>query len=297
MGKVAPVTVICVTYNSGSVLPGILSSLRDGMAGTSWDLIVVDNNSDDGSVGTVRSLAPYATVIEAPHNRGFAAGVNRGLQRTSAERAVLLVNPDTRLHEGSVARLVAELRNPSVGIVAPRLLEEDGSTFPSLRREPSLLRALGAAFLGERRAGRVPFLGEVIVGTRAYRRARDVAWAGGAVLLLAPGLTERIGLLDESFFLYSEEADLALRARDAGFRVRYQPEAVATHIGGESTTSPELYRLLMANKLRLYARRHPGWRARLYRRLLLLHQRLRAFRDGMSRHGVDALCDRSLLDG
>lgn len=291
-------TIITVAYNSREVLPGLVDSLPAACQGVvDWRLILVDNASDDDSAAVVRELLPQATIARSNHNGGFAAGVNIGLKRVPEDRAVLLVNPDARLHPGSVRALLDGLA-PKVGIVAPRLLEENGSLYPSLRREPSVLRVFIAALLGDRLAGRIGGLGEVITGRGAYERPRDVAWAGGAVLLLAPHLVRRIGLLDESFFLYSEETEFALRARRCGYRVRYEPSAVTTHLGGEGTSSPSLYRLLVANKVRLYARLHPGLAARAYRRAMMLHQWVRARRgDELARHGFDELRDRSLLDG
>lgn len=295
---VPPVTIITVAYNSREVLPGLVESLPAACQGVEdWHVVLVDNASDDDSAVVLRALLPEATLVRSNHNGGFAAGVNLGLERVSDDRAVLLVNPDARLHPGSVRALLDGLET-QVGIVAPRLLEEDGSNYPSLRREPSVVRVFVAALLGERLAGRLGGLGEVITARRAYERSRDVAWAGGAVLLFAPHLVRRIGLLDESFFLYSEETEYALRARRYGFRVRYEPSAVATHLGGEGTSSPRLYRLLIANKVRLYARSHPGLAARAYRRGMMLHQWARAQRGNeLARQGLAALRDRSLLDG
>lgn len=293
------VTVVCVTYNSAQLLEGFVTALHAGMAGVAdWDLIGVDNASDDDSAVQLRVLHPAATVLQAPDNGGFAAGVNLALERIDGDRAVLVVNPDARLHRGSVARLLEEVAQPHVGIAAPRILDPDGTTNPSLHRDPTVLRMLGAAVLGDRRAGRIGALGEVMVGDRVYDHPQDVAWASGAVLLFAPGLVERIGPLDESFFLYSEETEFAMRARDAGFLVRYRPDAAATHLGGDAHRRPRLYRMLVANKVRLFARRHPRWQTQLYRDAMILHQRIRARRgSSIARHGLAELRHPSLLDG
>lgn len=298
MAEPPRVTVVCVTYNSAELLPDFVEALHKGLQQTSWALISVDNASQDQSADRLQALLPSARIVRSPTNDGFAAGINRGIRVAESDQAILIINPDARLHAGSVARMLVEAQRPGVGIVAPRLLDADGTTYPSLWRESTVLRVLAAAVLGDRLAGRVPGLGELLVGGRIYDHPRDVVWASGAVLLFAAGLVERVGLLDESFFLYSEETEFALRTRDAGYHVRYCPDAVATHLGGDSNASPQLYRMLIGNKLRLYSRLHPRWQSRLYRRAMIVHQIVRA-RLGreMAPHGLAALRDRTLLDG
>ena len=110
--------------------------------------------------------------------------------------------------------------------------------------------------LGGHRAGRYEQWGEIVVDPRAYRMARTADWASGAAMLVSADCLRSVGEWDESFFLYSEETDFGLRARDVGFATRYVPTASATHLEGGSAGSARLWPLLVANQVRLYGRRH-----------------------------------------
>ena len=189
-------------------------------------------------------------------NAGYSAGINAAIAATGTARPALVLNPDIRLEPGAVARLLDAARAPGVGIVVPRLVDESGATIPSLRREPTVARALGEALLGGTRAGRIPALGELITDPEFYREPATVDWASGAAMLLTSMCLDRVGRWDESYFLYSEETDFALRARDAGLHVRYVPGAVATHLGGESHVNARLWTILTLNRIRLFGSRH-----------------------------------------
>ncbi len=272
------VTLATVTWNSAGVLPGFLAAIPDAVVGLgSHELVIADNASTDSTLSVAARLAPDARVVRLEGNRGYAAGINAALCEAEPSRAVLVCNPDVRFQSGCVGRLYQALASDTrIGITVPRLLESDGRLAPSLRREPTVMRALGEALLGGDRAGRVPALGEVIHDPGAYRESRNVDWASGAVMLLSRECLRRTGPWDESFFLYSEETDFALRARDAGFLIRYVPEAVAVHIGGAQVSSPPLWALAVRNRIRLFGRRHGPVRTEAFRAAVLLNEGLRA---------------------
>lgn len=276
------VTVITVTWNSERLVPGLVASLAPGMEGVeSWGLVAVDNASADDTVATVQCLAPHATVVQSDANRGYAAGINLGLRCAPRSRAFLLLNPDVRLAPGAVHTLLVALDEAGTGVAVPRLRRPDGSLQHSLRRAPSLPRVYGEAVLGGDRAGRVALLGEVVRGEACYTWPSRPSWASGAAMLVSRHCLERVGWWDESFFLYGEETDFCLRAGDAGLAVRYCPGAEAEHIGGQAHDSPALYSLLMANRARLYARRHGRVAAGLFRGGLAFGEAIRAARGGM----------------
>jgi len=259
----SPVAVIVVTWNSASVLPGFLAALPEGMAGLDWRLVVADNDSADDTVEVLRSLAPDATVVQTGRNAGYAAGVNAALKAAGewegGYRAVLVCNPDIRMRQGCAERLVDTL-GARVGIAVP-LLYEDGREAPlhSLRRESSVTRALGEALIGNRRAGRFPRLSELVTDPAAYARPTRPDWATGALMAVSADCLAACGPWDESFFLYSEETEYCLRARDHGYATQLEPTAEAVHLGGDSRVSPRLWTLLTLNRVRLYGRRHgPG---------------------------------------
>jgi N-acetylglucosaminyl-diphospho-decaprenol L-rhamnosyltransferase len=250
------IAVVVVTYNSAVVLPGLLDSLDEGLRGLDWNLTIADNNSADDSVALAVAAVPGCHIEQTGRNAGYAAAFNAAVRSASAYDAVLILNPDVRLRPGSVAKLMSRLGD-GVGITVPRILGEDGHVALSLRREPSVPRAFGEAMLGQR-AGRFPALGETVVDESAYFRDGPADWATGAVMLMSRECLDACGPWEESFFLYSEETEFALRARDRGFRTDLVADAEAVHIGGESRVSPALWSLLTVNKVRLYRMRHSG---------------------------------------
>ncbi len=250
------VAVVVVTYNSATLLPDLVSSLDAGLADLEWSLTVVDNASTDGSCAAARRVAPQATVIETGRNGGYAAGINIGVASLDDYDAVLVLNPDVRLTDGCVRRLLDALRKPGTGIAVPRLLDAEGELIESQRREPTVLRALADAVVGARRAGRFALFGEVVTNPRCYEHETMTDWAEGSTLLISAECISACGPWDERFFLYSEETEFALRARDAGFATRYTPDAVAIHLEGDSAGSPSLWPLLVTNRVRLFRLRH-----------------------------------------
>ncbi len=273
------VAVVVVTYNSERYIADLTSSLPAAFDGVpDVQLLVVDNASSDGTLATAARLAPDATLVPTGRNAGYAAGINAGLAVAEPFDAYLVLNPDVRLPPGALAGLLAGLDEPGVGITVPQLVDPHGTPHPSLRREPTVLRALGEAVLGGRRAGRVGWLGEVVHDPEVYRRPGTVDWATGAVMCVSADCHRRVGPWDETFFLYSEETEFALRARDVGLTCRYVPGVVAVHVGGEAHTSPKLYALLAANRVRLYRRRHGAARAAAFHASILLGEGIRAAR-------------------
>jgi GT2 family glycosyltransferase len=312
---VPAVAVAVVTWNSAAVVGGLLDSLASGLEGLSWQLTVADNGSADDTVAAIERWSadhPEARcrVVRTGGNLGYAAGINAALAKADPYDAALILNPDIRLHAGSVRRMydlidegewdaeppadgaepeVETAAHPRTGIVVPRILDERGELAHSLRREPTLLRALGEAALGAR-AGRIPALGELVLDDAAYARPAIADWATGAIMLISRSCLARCGPWDESFFLYSEETEFALRARDHGFLTRLAPQATATHLGGESKVSPELWTLLTSNRIRLYRRRHTLPAAVAYWAAALLRETPRAaLGQPRSRRAVRAL--------
>jgi N-acetylglucosaminyl-diphospho-decaprenol L-rhamnosyltransferase len=242
--------VIIVTYRSADVIGDLLDSLPAALAGLSADVVVVDNGSTDGTIELVEARGDCRLVRSA--NVGYAGGLNRGVRESVAAEAILFLNPDVRLHPGAVPEMMEALKEPDTGIVAPQVRSPAGALEFSLRREPTVLNALGLS-----RTGRAA-LSEHVGDPREYVHPHPVDWATGAVMLVSRKCFDAVGGLDESFFLYSEEVDLCLRARDAGWLTRYEPRAVAMHIGGGSGRSEKTHAMQIVNRVRLYRRRNPG---------------------------------------
>ncbi len=255
--RTSTVAIIVVTFNSEPLLRDLLESLPRGAgANVCWKLIVADNDSHDATVPSLRRLAPDCTIVEMGRNAGYAAGINAAIGRAGDCDAFLVLNPDVRLDTGCIPILLETLDSPGVGIAVPRLIDADGDLILSMRREPSVLRAFGDACLGAERAGRWRALGEMVSDRSLYGARRTADWAEGSTQMISRDCWHACGPWDESFFLYSEEADFDLRARDAGFTTVYEPSAGAVHLEGDSGTSPQLWTLLQLNRVRHFRRRH-----------------------------------------
>jgi N-acetylglucosaminyl-diphospho-decaprenol L-rhamnosyltransferase len=244
----ADLAVVIVTHNSVHVVGDLLDSLPAALDGLIADVIVVDNGSTDGTPEFVAARGGCRIVRSA--NVGYAAGINRGVRESMPAQAILVLNPDVRLHARSVPPLLAALQEPNVGIAAPQVRSSQGTLELSLRREPTLLRALGLT------RTRLAVFSEYVFNSSAYTRPCTVDWALGAALLVSRTCYDTLGGWDETYFLYSEETDLALRARDAGLLTRYEPRSVAVHIGGQSGRNHRTHAMQVINRVRLYRRRH-----------------------------------------
>ncbi len=274
----ARIAVVIVTFNSGDVLAGCLRSLAALDAVQLSAVVVADNASTDDSVAIADAASDLPVhAVQLGRNAGYAAAFNAGLATLDlgALDAVFLMNPDCRVRPDTLARLADALRRPGRAIAAPRLLNSDGSLQPSLRRRPTISRALAEAVFGGF-AGRVGALGELVTDPREYETPGEAVWATGAAMLMSAGALRELGPWDESFLLYSEETEFCLRAGDHGWATWYEPAAVVEHIGGDSGTNPLLAALLVANKVELFRRRRgaPAWWA--YRGAIALGEGARA---------------------
>lgn len=268
------VTAAIITFNSSGVIGGLLESLEDGFGDITYRIVVADNASSDDTVAVVRELAPDARIVETGRNGGYAAGINAAVDAYPGSTAILVLNPDVRLYPGCVPELMRGLSKPGTGIAVPRLFDAKGELIESMRREPTVLGALGEAVLGVRRAGRISRLGEVVSNPEEYERETIVAWAEGSTQLISAQCWDRCGPWDESFFMYAEEADFDLRAGDAGMATRYIPSARATHL--EGGTSPALWSMLAVNRVRLFRRRNGRAKTGFFWFAALLREAIRA---------------------
>lgn len=252
------VTVGVLTFNSEKTLPDLVAALPAGLSGVDeWQLVVADSGSTDGTLALARELVPGATLVPLGRNLGFAAAANAAIAADPLAGAVLILSPTTRLRPGCVRAMLDHLAEPGVGIVVPRLVNGAGVPSMSLRRKPTLARAWAETLLGGR-ISRSLGLSEMIPDPARYDASARPDWATGAVTMMSRACLDKAGVLDESFFLYSEETEFELRAADHGFRLAFAPDATAVHLGGVSKVRPELWALTCANKVRLYGMRTRG---------------------------------------
>ena len=265
--------VLIVTYNSAAYILDLLDSLPAAARGLTLRTVVVDNGSTDGTLALVRGR-PEVRCIESGANLGYAGGINLARRYAGPCACVLVLNPDLVLEPGAIAELAATLRDPAVGVAVPMILDWAGKLVPTLRREPSLSRAIGDAVLGHHLPRRPGRLSEMVRDERAYRYRHSVDWAGGAAAIISAACDAAVGPWDERFFLYSEEVDHAARVRAAGFRVEYVPMARVRHRAGGSGSSAALTALQAVNRIRYVSKRGQG--GGMFRAAVVLHELLRA---------------------
>jgi GT2 family glycosyltransferase/glycosyltransferase involved in cell wall biosynthesis len=289
-----PLAVVVVTYQSATVVEGCLTSVDVALRAAGLPdapVLVVDNASTDDTLSRAVAALPAARPVARATNDGFAAGVNAGLAAVPGHD-VLVLNPDVRLEPGAIARLRRHMGVPGIGIAVPRLTDSTGRPQHNLRREPTARRTLAEAFLGGTRAGP---LGEVVTDDAAYDLPGTADWATGAVWLVSAECVAALGPLDERYFLYSEETEYMLRARDRGFAVRYEPQAQAVHLGGEQSTLPVLWALSVTNRVRLQRERHGHAAALRMRLAVLANESVRAVVRGHAGGRTHRAAVRSLL--
>jgi GT2 family glycosyltransferase len=243
-------SIVVVSHESRPDVLGCLRSLRENPPHGDAEVFLVDNASTDGTAEAVRTEFPAVHVIARPVNDGFSAANNAALRQARGD-CTLLLNPDTLVKGGAIDAMAAFMgERPDVGIVGCRLVNEHGETDASAGGLPGL-RMQVASWLGLRRL--VPRrLVERLVSLGPVRRAlglvvggyfvpfeadpepREVEFLSGACLMVRGEVWEQVGLLDERFFLYLEDADICRRAAVAGWRLVYLPGAAIVHLGGRS---------------------------------------------------------------
>ena len=272
----ADVAVLVVTYNSAEHVDALLASLRAEARDHRMRVVVADNCSDDGTLALVqrhRDVVAFST----GGNLGYAAGVNLARRRAGRAGSLLVLNPDLTVSPGAVAALRRRLARPGVGAVVPRIVDLEGRTALSLRREPSVARALGDAVLGDHLAHRPHWFSEVDRSPESYLHPHVLDWATGAAVLVDASVAEQVGDWDEGFFLYVEETDFFRRVRAAGHTVWFEPAATVRHVQGGSGASPGLTALANVNRVR-YMERYASRRAPAFRTAIALGEALRMAR-------------------
>jgi hypothetical protein len=288
-------SIVIVSWNVRDLLRRCLQSIFEPSSSTGDDLaasqglglqvIVVDNASNDGSVAMVRDEFPGVHVISNPDNRGFPTANNQGI-RVACGRYVLLLNPDTEILGDALKELVAFAdQHPDAGVVGPQLLNPDRSVQSSRRRFPTLATAFLESTWLQPTVDRspsspvrafltAPFRGVLeryYVMDQPEDQIQDVDWITGAAILARRKAIEGVGLMDEGFFMYSEELDWCRRFREAGWRVVYLPTAQIVHHVGKSSEQVVAARHIhfQTSKVRYFRKYHGGLVAGLLRRYLL----------------------------
>ena len=259
---------VVVDHDAGALLEGCVRSLlADGAA----PVVVVENGAPGSSASALVTLsvgtpASPVRLVQPSRNLGFGAGVNRGLAVLAGEGEppewVLVSNPDLVVHPGALPALRhALVTHPAWAIVGPRIFDEPGEVYPSVRGFPSFMDAAGHALLAlfnpENR-----FTKRYNPGTPKGEVVVPAGWVSGSCFLVRRSAMEELGGFDEAYFMYLEDTDLCWRAHHAGWGVGFAGTAEVTHVQGVSTARHP-YRMMVEHHrsaLRFTVRTTSGWR-------------------------------------
>jgi len=227
------ISICIVTLNARDYLRDSLRSIECTLAGLRAEVIVVDNHSNDGTVEMLRQDFPWVRLIENEKNEGFARPTNKAL-RLAGGRYCLLLNPDTVILDNAIQKLVAFLdEHTEIGICGPKALNRDGSLQKACRRGVSRPWAVLSYFTGlSMLFPRSKLFGGYLLNYMDEDEVHEVDGVSGSCMLIRREVMDQIGLLDDRYFAYQEDADYCFRAKKAGWKIFYMPEAEITHYGG-----------------------------------------------------------------
>jgi N-acetylglucosaminyl-diphospho-decaprenol L-rhamnosyltransferase len=240
------ISIVIVSFNARADLMACLLSLKKNPPNGDHEIVVVDNGSADGSAEAARRIAGVR-VVDMGRNAGFAAANNAGIRQCRGD-LLLLLNSDTLVPPGAIGHLVARLRaHPDAAIAGPRLVDANGNPELSFGRMIS-------PFNEWRHKRRTP--GWI---REATAREQFVDWVSAACLLVYRADAEAVGLLDERFFLYTEDVDFCHAVRRLGRKVLFTPESEVTHLRGRSRASqPEASNAAYRrSQIAFYGKHHP----------------------------------------
>jgi GT2 family glycosyltransferase len=231
--------IIVVSTNEARWLTPCLETALEHIGSADVDIVVADNESTDGTRELVENRFPGVRVVTCP-NYGFSHANNRGWKTCDA-RYALFLNPDTEILEGTFGELIAAMdARPDVGLAGVKQVTPEGRLVPTIRRAPHALRTLAEAFGSERFPIRGSWLGERELDLELYEREVECDWTQGSFLLARREALESAGLLDERFFIYSEETDLCHRIRKTGWEVRHLPTMTILHHAEKAGVNPKM---------------------------------------------------------
>ncbi|GAB1419958.1 glycosyltransferase family 2 protein [Anaerolineales bacterium] len=275
--------VIIITWNARDFIAGALTSLQTDLSTSGLDaqLIVLDNASQDGTADLIKQQFPDVTLLAENENLGFTRGNNKALAYlgfgahkalNQLPKAVYLLNPDTLTQPGATAQLYSTLFSEEKNaLVGAKLNYEDGTFQHSAFHFPGLKQLWTEFFPTPGRLIEGSFNGRYPPSLYEGQQAFEVDFVLGATMMLRSEALQTVGLLDESFFMYCEELDLAWRLHKAGWSVLCDPQAHVTHLEGRSSSQirPQATRYLWESRLKLFQRYYPVWKYKIATHLIV----------------------------
>jgi GT2 family glycosyltransferase len=274
--KQPDLSIILVCWNNKSYLEPCLESLYHPGLQCAFDVVVVDNGSTDGSQEMLREKYPQVRIIQNAENLGLGKASNQGIEVTKG-RYILLLNNDTLVNGASFDAMVKFLDDhPQAAGVGGRLLNPDGSPQSFYNH----FSTLGEEFLIASRLGESmrPWYPTITHG----EEMKSVDWIGSACLMLRREALDQVGLLDENYFIYGDEADLQYRLKQAGWEIYFLPSAHTIHYGGRSMNRWSRRKLVYRGKIRFYQKHYGGFKTAALRVMLVILSLLKMIPWGIS---------------
>jgi GT2 family glycosyltransferase len=264
------VSIIVVNWNTKALLRDCLNSVYEQIRDVDYEIIVVDNASTDGSKEMIRSDFPKVFLIENTENRGFAAANNQGMV-VAKGKYVLLLNSDTIVLDNCIANIISFAdTHPCAGVIGCRVLNSDRTLQPTCFMFPSILNLLLSSSYLYKIFPKNRFFGRERMTWWNANDVREVDIVKGCFMLVRREAIEKVGGLDEDFFMYAEETDWCYRFKKCGWKVMFAPVGEIIHYGGQSTTQIPV---AMIVQLRLsilkFIKKHYGWPSHLIARFLV----------------------------
>lgn len=230
------VSIVIVNYNSKDYLSDCIFSIRNTVKKASHEIIIVDNNSQDGSPEYIRKVFYDSILIANKTNCGLSKACNQGIE-ISRGRHVLLLNNDTVLLPNAIDDMLAIMdKTPGIGLLGCRLLNSDGSLQQSFGKVINFTNDFARKyFINLYEKHKNPLVGKFLAWT--HSTAKEVDWVKGACMLLRREAVLDADMMDDNFFMYMEEVDLGIRVRQLGWKVWYTPDIEIIHRGGGSTST------------------------------------------------------------
>ena len=260
-------SIIIVNWNTRDLLDQCLKSIYIYHPNSDLEVFVVDNASSDGSTQMIQEQYPQVRILANEQNIGFAGANNQAI-RQSTGPYVLLLNPDTVVRSNALKQLISFMdAHPQVGAAGARLLNPDDTLQPSCHPVPTLFRELWRLL----HLDALRSYGNYAMVTWDLDKPQEVDVVQGAALILRRTALNQVGLMDQEYFMYSEEVDLCYRLQKAGWSIFWVPQAKVVHYGGQSTqlVAGKMFLCLYQSKL-IFIRKHYGWLAGQVYKLILL---------------------------
>ena len=252
-------SILIVSWNTKALLQACLEKLQAEVANLECEVFLVDNASADGSADMVRTAFPWVRLIANDTNRGFAAANNQALSQTTGEY-ILLLNPDTEVYPGSIHTLLQFMKeHPRAGVVAPQLINSDGSVQRSCRQFPTFWGMTYELLGFSRLFPNVQKFREYKMLDWDHTGERQVDQPEGACLLLRREVIDQIGTLDEGYFMLFEEVDWCYRIKNAGWEIWFTPAAKVLHHYGQSIKQAKT-RMILSSHRGMYRFWHKHYR-------------------------------------